>query len=252
MSSSLASITPPHEQRALRVDLAAAFRLAAQFNWHESVGNHFSVTIAPGSAAFLMNPRWVHFSRVKASDLLLLDVDDAHAMEGPAAPDPTAWAIHSRLHAKLPRIRCLLHLHPPYATALTTLVDPEIKPIDQNTARFYQRIAIDRAYAGMADENVEGERLAAVLGDRNIMLMGNHGVLVAGETIAQAFDDLYFLERACQTLILAYSTGQALNVMPHELAARTARGWDDYKDMSVAHFRELKALLDRADPSYQQ
>jgi ribulose-5-phosphate 4-epimerase/fuculose-1-phosphate aldolase len=250
--NALASVSNTHhEQRQLRIDLAAAFRLAAQFNWHESVGNHFSVSVAPGSTRFLMNPRWIHFSRIQASDLLLLDADDPQAMDGPNAPDPSAWAIHSRLHANLPHVRCLLHLHPPYSTALTTLANPELRPIDQNTARFYQRIAIDRAYAGMADEKAEGERLARVLGNHSIMLMGNHGVLVAGQTIAQAFDDLYFLERACQTMILALSTGQELNVMPHDLAARTASDWNDYSEMSFAHFRELKTLLDRSDSSYQ-
>lgn len=236
----------------LRIDLAAAFRLAVDFNWHESVGNHFSVTLAPGSRKFLMNPRWMHFSRIRASDLLLLDVDDSSAMDGSTPPDPSAWAIHSRLHAKLPHVRCLLHLHPPYSTALATLTDPALKPIDQNTARFYDRIAIDTAYGGIADEKAEGERLADVLGNRSIMIMGNHGVLITGESIAQAFDDLYFLERAAQTMILAYSTGQPLNVMSDQLAERTARDWEDYSEMSAAHFSELKRLLDSHDRTYAQ
>jgi ribulose-5-phosphate 4-epimerase/fuculose-1-phosphate aldolase len=239
-----------HHQQQLRIDLAAAFRLAAVFNWHESVGNHFSVALAPDSALFLMNPRWMHFSRIRASDLLLLDGESPDAMNGPDAPDPSAWAIHSRLHANLPQARCVLHLHPPYATALAALANPELKPIDQNTARFYERIAYDRAYAGIADEKAEGERLARVLGNHSIMIMGNHGVLAAGETVAQAFDDLYFLERACQTLVLAYSTGQELNIMPHDLATRTANDWKDYGGMSFAHFRELKAILDQRDSSY--
>lgn len=121
-------------EHQLRVDLAAAFRLAAGFDWHESVGSHFSVTVAPGSTTFLMNPRWMHFSRIKASDLLRLDGSNSDAMDGPDAPDPSAWAIHSRLHANLPDVRCLLHLHPPYATVLATLANPELKSIDQNTA----------------------------------------------------------------------------------------------------------------------
>jgi ribulose-5-phosphate 4-epimerase/fuculose-1-phosphate aldolase len=206
------AISADDNERQLRIDLAAAFRLAADFNWHESVGNHFSVTISPGSRKFLMNPRWMHFSRIRASDLLLLDVDDDGAMAGRSAPDPSAWAIHSRLHARLPHVRCLLHLHPPYSTALATLADPELKPIDQNTARFYERVAIDNAYGGIADEREEGERLANILGNRSIMILGNHGVLVTGDSIARAFDDLYFLERAAQTVLLAYSTGRPLNI----------------------------------------
>ena len=129
-----------------RVDLAAAFRLAEHFNWHEAVANHFSLAVSPDSKRFLMNPRWRHFSRIKASDLLLLDADDKQTMERPDAPDETAWCIHGRIHARLAHARCVLHVHPPYATALAGLADPEIKPIEQNTARFYDRIAYDLGY----------------------------------------------------------------------------------------------------------
>jgi ribulose-5-phosphate 4-epimerase/fuculose-1-phosphate aldolase len=238
------------ELRQMRVDLAAAFRLAAAMNWHESVGNHFSLAVSPDGKKFLMNPRWKHFSLIRASDLLLLDSEDAETMTRADAPDPSAWCIHGRIHANLAHARCLLHLHPPYATALVALADPELKPIDQNTARFYNRMAIDLDYAGLADDKAEGDRLARTLGNKSRMMMGNHGVLIAGATVAEAFEDLYFLERACQTLVLAYSTGQKLSVMPAEIAERTARGWEDYRGMAFAHFADQKQLLDRTDPSY--
>lgn len=234
----------------LRVDLAAAFCLAADMGWHEAIANHFSLAVSPDGRAFLMNPKWRHFSRIRASDLLLLDATDETILRRPDAPDPSAWCIHGRLHATLPQARCVLHLHPPYATALAALADPEIKPVDQNTARFYNRVAIDLGFSGIADDPAEGDRLASRLGNRRRMLMGNHGVLVAADTVAEAFDDLYYLERACQTLVLAYSTGQKLNIMPPELAERTARDWEDYKDAPFAHFAELKHLLDAKDPSY--
>lgn len=234
----------------MRVDLAAAFRLAVAMNWHESVGNHFSLAVSPDGKKFLMNPRWKHFSLIKASDLLLLDTDDAETMKRPDAPDPSAWCIHGRIHANLPQARCLLHLHPPYATALASLADPELKPIEQNTARFYNRVAIDLGYAGLADDMAEGDRLARVFGNKSRMMMGNHGVTIAGATLAEAFEDLYFFERACQTLVLAYSTGQKLNVMPADIAEKTARGWEDYGGMAFAHFEEQKRMLDRTDPSY--
>jgi len=239
------------DEQHLRVDLAAAFRLAADFDWHESVGNHFTVTLAPGSSQFLMNPRWVHFSRLRARDLLVLDVDDPETAKS-GAVDEVAWGIHSRLHAELPHVRCLLHLHPPYSTALATLADPELKAIDQNTARFYARVAIDRSYGATADGRAEGQRLARILGNRSIMIMGNHGVLVAGKSIAHAFDELYFLERAAQTLIFAYATGRPLQVMSDDLAARTAEDWERYSDMSVAHFSELKKILDSRNSTYAQ
>ncbi|MCX7055864.1 MAG: class II aldolase/adducin family protein [Proteobacteria bacterium] len=234
----------------MRVDLAAAFRLAAAMDWHEAVGNHFSLAVSADGAKFLLNPHQRHFSQVRASELLLLDSNDAQTMSRPGAPDPSAWCIHGRIHANLPRARCVLHLHPPYATALATLSDPSIKAVDQNTARFHNRIAIDRGFDGIADFREEGERLVQVLGSRRYMMMGNHGVLVTGDTVAQAFDDMYFLERAARTLVLAYSTGQPLNVMSDALAEKTARGWDAYQADAFAHFAQLKTGLDRTDPSY--
>ena len=254
--STVTSLRSPKQVNAdewqLRVDLAAAFRLAVEMNWHEAVANHFSLAVSADGKKFLMNPRWVHFSRVRASDLMLLDADDKETMNRPDAPDPSAWCIHGTMHAKLPQARCLLHLHPPYATAVAALADPEIKPIEQNTARFYNRVAMDDAFGGIADDQAEGERLVRVMGNKSRMMMGNHGVLIAADTVAQAFDDLYYFERACQTLVLAYSTGQKLNVMAPDLAERTVAGWDNYRDSAFSHFAEMKKLLDKKDPSYAE
>jgi ribulose-5-phosphate 4-epimerase/fuculose-1-phosphate aldolase len=236
---------------ALRLELAAAFRLAAQMGWHESVGNHFSLAVSADGRQFLMNPRWKHFALIRASDLLLLDSDEPETMLRPDAPDPSAWCIHGRIHARLPRARCVLHVHPPYGTALAALADPTLKPIDQNTARFFNRLAIDSHFGGIADDHAEGERLAAALGDKGCMIMGNHGLLATAATVAEAFEELYFLERAAKTLVLAYSTGQPLNVMSDELAEQTARGWEPYRDAAFAHFRDLRRLLDARDPSYR-
>jgi ribulose-5-phosphate 4-epimerase/fuculose-1-phosphate aldolase len=235
----------------LRVDLAAAFRLAAEFDWHESVGNHFSAAVSADGRRFLMNPRWKHFSQIRASDLLLLDADDPDVMKGPNAPDASAWTIHGTLHRLRPNARVLLHCHPPYATALASLKDPTMKPIDQNTARFFGKMGVDLGFGGIADEAEEGERLAACFGNHQVLLMGNHGVTTTGATIAEAFEDLYFFERAAKTLILAYASGQPLNVMSDEIAEKTAQGWRDYNDMAFAHFDALKAQLDRKDPSYR-
>ena len=234
----------------LQVDLAAAFRLAAQMNWHESVANHFSVAASADGTKFLLNPRWRHFALIRASDLLLLDSGDPDTMRRPNAPDPSAWCIHGAIHAALKGARCVLHLHPPYATALAALADPELRPIDQSTARFFNRIAIDRDYGGLANDRAEGDRLVRVLGSKRAMLMGNHGVLTIGDTVAEAFENLYFLERAAQTLMLAYATGRPLNVLPDAIAERTARGWDDFAGAAFAHYADLKEMLDRTDPSY--
>ena len=233
-----------------RVDLAAAFRLAAEQDWHESVANHFSLAVSEDGKRFLMNPRWKHFARIRARDLLLLDADDTATMQRPDAPDPSAWCIHGAIHAALPHARCVLHVHSPYATAIACLDDPTVPPIDQNCARFYNRVAIDRHYGGVADTVEEGRRLASVLGARRVLIMANHGVLVAAPTVADAYDELYYFERSCKTLVLAYSTGRPLNVMPDELAERTAKDWEEYPSYASAHFAEMKALLDAKDASY--
>jgi ribulose-5-phosphate 4-epimerase/fuculose-1-phosphate aldolase len=200
-------------ERQLRVDLAAAFRLAAELNWHEAVANHFSLAVSADGKRFLMNPRWRHFARVKASELLLLDAGDPETMSRPDAPDASAWCIHGHIHGAVPHARCILHVHPPYATAVAALADPTIRPIEQNTARYFRRIATDLGYGGIADNEEEGRRLVQVLGNMKRVMMGNHGVLVVAATVAEAFDDLFYLERACQTLVLAYATGQKLSVM---------------------------------------
>lgn len=241
---------PETDERQLRVDLAAAFRIAAMLGWHEGVANHFSAAVSADGKKFLMNPCRRHFARIKASDLLLLDAGDPDTLKRPVAPDPAGWCIHGTLHAGAPQARCILHVHPPYATAVCCLADPEIKPIDQNTARFYNRVAIDLDYGGIADHAAEGERLLRALGNKTRMMMGNHGVLVMAETVAEAFHDLYYLERACQTLTLARANGTPLNLLPHEVAERTAEGWTKYTASAFAHFEEMKAILDEKDPSY--
>ena len=236
--------------RQARIDLAAAFRLTARFGWHEAVANHFSLAVDPDGRRILINPRWRHFARIRASDLLLLDVDDPAVMERPDAPDPTAWCIHGALHRLRPEIGCVLHTHMPYATALTSLEDSRVLPIDQNSARFWGRIAQDECYGGFAMASEEGQRIAAALGDKSILFLKNHGVIVTGRSVAEAFDELYYLEKACQQLVIAYSTGRPLRLISDNLAAKVAGDWQDYGEFANAHFDELKALLDAEDASY--
>ncbi|WP_417424509.1 class II aldolase/adducin family protein [Hoeflea sp.] len=234
----------------LRIDLAAALRLAAYYDWHEGVANHFSAAVSPDGKKFLMNPRWKHFSRAKASELLLIDADDPETMNRPDAPDPSAWSIHSAIHRRVPHARVALHLHPPYATTLATLKDPSIKPLDQVTARFFNRLAIDMEFGGIATEEAEGERIAASIGNHSSVMMANHGVTTVAPTVAEAFDAMYHLERAARTMVLAYSTGQPLNVMSDEMAETVAQEWDVYKDAEFSHFEEMKQVLDRENPGY--
>ncbi len=236
---------------ALRQDLAAAFRLCHRFGWSESVGNHFSAAVSADGRQFLLNPRWQHFATIRASDLMLLDADDTGVMDRPDAPDASAWTIHGTMHRRLPEARVILHCHAPHATALACLRDPRMRPLDNNTARFFGRIGYDLAFGGIADAADEGERLAQALAGKSVLMMGNHGVSVAGETVADAFEDLYFFEKAAQTTILALSSQQPLAVLSDEVAQATTEGWIAYRGMAQRHFDYLKSTLDAEDTSWR-
>jgi ribulose-5-phosphate 4-epimerase/fuculose-1-phosphate aldolase len=239
------------DETSIRTDLAAAFRLAAKMDLHESVANHFSAAVSPDGRQFLINPKWRHFSLVKASELILLDADDAATMNRPDAPDPSAWCIHSAIHARLPEARVVLHCHPPYATAMCGLADPTIPPINQSTARFWGRTVYDMEMGGPPDDPAEGERVANALKGHSVMMMGNHGVTVIGESVAHAFEELYYLERACRNAMMALSSGRPLKLMSDDLASSVAEMWTRFTDQGPAHFAELKTLLDRDDSSYR-
>jgi ribulose-5-phosphate 4-epimerase/fuculose-1-phosphate aldolase len=188
-----------------RIDLAATFRIIAHLGMHEAVANHFSaasrrtakIPAEPEVETLFAHPR----QRPAAADA------DDEACARRADVDATAWAIHGQIHQRLPEVRVVLHLHPVYTTSVACLETPHIPPIDQNTARYFNRVAVDTLYGGMADTTAEGARLAALLADKRRLLMGNHGVLVTAPSIGEAFDDIWTLERACQILVTAWSTG---------------------------------------------
>jgi ribulose-5-phosphate 4-epimerase/fuculose-1-phosphate aldolase len=167
------------------------------------------------------------------------------------APDASAWSIHGNVHRTLPEAKVVLHLHSTYATVLSTLKDPRILPIDNNTAGFYERIAYDTNFGGIATSDEEGKRIVDTFAGKQALMMGNHGITVIGETVAEAFESLYYLEKACKTMVLAYSTGQELNVLPHKLALETAHSWDEFSGASVAHFEQLKQGLDCKGSDYR-
>ena len=232
---------------ALRRDLAAAFRLCHRFGWSESVGNHFSAALSTDGHRFLLNRCWQHFATIKPGDLLELDLDAPPDMESADAPDRSAWTVHGTLHRHAPQARVILHCHSPYATALACLQDPTLLPIDNNTARFFGRIGYDLAFGGISDNEAEGDHMVRALGDKSVLVMGNHGVTVTGETVADAFEDLYFFERAAQTLVVARSSGQPLSVLTDEVARNTAKGWEAYRGMGRRHFDYLKSTLESDD-----
>jgi ribulose-5-phosphate 4-epimerase/fuculose-1-phosphate aldolase len=247
-------------EHAMRVDLAAAFRLAVRMDLHEGVCNHFSAMLpdhsedgsveAPRKATFLLNRYGLHWSEVSASNLLALDAQ-GRVLAGEGEFEKTAFYIHSRIHLANPRATCVLHTHMPYATSLTLLEGGRLEMVEQNALRFHDDIAYDDTYNGLVVDNAEGDRLARVLGSKRVMFLANHGVIVVGSTVAEAFDALYYLERACRLQVLARSMGGKFRPVRPEVVQQTYKMiLADTPKYAGAHFEALKRLLDREEPAY--
>ena len=236
---------------AARIDLAAAFRLAARFGFHEGICNHFSLAVPGAPGRFLLNPYGRHWSELRASDLLTVDAE-GKVLAGSGTAEPTAFFIHSRIHRGNRQAACVMHTHMPQATALTTLAHGRLEWISQTSAKFYDRVAYYDEYNGLALDEAEGDRICAALGDKPVLFLANHGVIVTGDTVAQAFDDLYYLERVCQLQLLAYQTGRPLRRIPEAMMRRTAQQMLTDQQSAPEHFAALKRLLDRDEPSYAE
>lgn len=240
------------EQQA-RVDLSVAFRWAAKLNMHEAIANHFSVAVSDDGQRFLINPAGRHFSQIRASDLVLLDTGKpGFGIASDQNVDPTAINLHGQIHKLLPSAKCILHTHMPYTTALACLKDYEFLMLDQNACRFYNRIAYDRDYAGMALEISEGQRVAKVLGKScSVLFLANHGVIVVGNSVAEAFDELYYLEKASQLQVLALSTNRELALIADETASIVCKQWLEYPKAAEYHFAAMTEILDQESGDFR-
>jgi ribulose-5-phosphate 4-epimerase/fuculose-1-phosphate aldolase len=230
------------EVRALRNDLALALRAAAHHGLGEGVCNHFSVALPQRPDWFLLNPRGLHWSEVQGHDIVLVDAA-GERMAGAHPVEPTAMFIHAAVH-RIAGKACVLHTHMPYATALTLT---DLRALDttlsQNAMRFHGRVAVDAQYKGLALDAGEGERIAGAMQGADVAFLGNHGVIVCGEKIAWAFDDLYYLERACMHQVLAHSTGRPLQPVHPDLAARVAAQTMGERVQSDLFFDSLRRMV---------
>ena len=239
-----------------RVDLAAALRWAVRLGLSEGVDNHFSMAV-PGPDGvirgdrFLINPYGWHWSEITASSLVLAD-ELGNVLEGSNTVEDTAFFIHSRVHVALPLARVVLHNHMPYTTALTLLEGGRLEMCEQNALQFDGRIAYDDEYNGLALDTNEGDRVASKMGEASILFMACHGVIVTGESVARAFTDLYYLERASMFQVLARSTGGNLRQISDSVR-ETTRGQMDKELPLIAerHFSALRRILDREEPDYR-
>ena len=255
MNASLKPVqTSADAEHSARIDLAACYRLADRFGLNEGIDNHLTLLMPGHTDRFLLAPFGMHWSEVKASDFLVVDFK-GKVLSGQGAVEDTALYIHQPVHRLSPQGRCVLHTHMPYATALCMLQNPRLEMAVQSALGFYNDVAYDPGYNGLAFDETEGERLARALGDKSVLMMGNHGVLVVGKTIPRAFERLYFLERAAQAQVLALSTGRPLQVIPEAIIKMTvaqfsAGGSVGGRDRAELHFEALKRVLDRSDSDY--
>lgn len=253
--------TPPQGDIArlraqARIDLAASQRLAVIQEMSEGIYNHFTLTVPGTDDQFYVNPLGLHWSEVRASDFLTVDYD-GKVLDGKGPLQRSAYVIHAPIHKRKPEYAALFHTHMPYVTALTRLKDQRLLPIGHTEAQLIAQIAYDEDYTGLAREWAEGERLADILGDKTILIMGHHGVLVAGRSVAEAYDRIYQLERAARLQLFALWTGQPLRYLTEEQAALVKSQIENtaLTNGSVPgyelHFNALKRLLDRQNPGYR-
>lgn len=230
------------EVRRLRDDLSLALRAAAHHGLAEGVCNHFSVALPDDSRRFLINPRGLHWSEVGADDVVLVD-EHGRVLDGRHRVEPTAMFIHASVH-RIAALPVVLHTHMPYATALTLTQDRALDPCSsQGAMRFWGRIAVDAAYNGLALDWTEGERIARAMRGKDVAFLGNHGVIVGGATVAHAYDDLYYLERACLHQVLAMSTGRPLAPVDKGLSAHVARQIQGEREQSDLFFEALRRIV---------
>ncbi|WP_113338897.1 aldolase [Rhizobium cremeum] len=234
-----------------RVDLAACLRTAARHGLEEGICNHFSAVVPGHPDLFLVNRLGYAFEEASASNLLICDFD-GNVLSGDGEPEATAFYIHARLHRMSPRVGAAFHTHMPNATALSMLEGEPLVWAGQTALKFYGRTVVDEDYNGLALDEREGDRIAAVLGDNDILFMKNHGVMVCAANIAEAWDDLYYLERAAEVQLKAMSTGRPLLPVKPEVAAAAARQMRDGDPESARlHLESIKRVLDRKDPDYK-
>ena len=252
------SVHPLSSSRAVdpvlqtKIHLAAAHRLAVLHELEEGIDNHFTVTVPGGNDRYLILPFGLHWSEARASDMIVFD-EAGKTLEGEGVVELSAQCTHAPVH-RICGARVVLHTHQPWALALNMLKDNRLLPANQTAAFFHGNVAYDDTYAGTADTLDEGERLASVISDKAVLFMKSHGVLVTGDSVAEAYRRLYKLERVCRTQILAMGTGRPLEVLSDAIVAKVqAPNQSDRHpraERDRLFFEAMMRLLDREFPGY--
>jgi ribulose-5-phosphate 4-epimerase/fuculose-1-phosphate aldolase len=249
---SLTSTDAEAEEWRLRCDMAAVFRVSARLGWNEQIGNHNSVMLPQRSAGdpplFLINPRGYLFQELTASSLIVCDLD-GRVLRGKGELRKVAFHIHARLHMKKPNAACIVHVHPQYLTALALLEDPSFALSHHNNLFLNGRVVYDTWATAPVGDNAEGDRIAELMGDKTIMVMGAHGVTVVGATVHEAFDECYMAERTCMYQMTAMATGQKLRYLPESSLRRWTGPWGEKIDARM-HLDAWRRILDREEADY--
>jgi ribulose-5-phosphate 4-epimerase/fuculose-1-phosphate aldolase len=236
-----------------KVDLAASLRLAVLHELEEGIDNHFTVTVPGYEDRYLVLPFGMHWSEARACDMLVFN-EAGETLEGDGIVELSAQCIHAPIH-RISGRRVVFHTHQNWALALNMLEDNRLIPACQTSAFFAGRIAYDDHYYGTADTLEEGERLAGLMGDKPIVFLRNHGVLVAVDSIARAYRILYLLERVCRAQIRAMSTGQKLLPISQQVIdqVQTPDEHDRHQGKrDDLYFNAMKRVLDREMPGYAE
>ena len=247
---------PDSAEWQARVDLAAAHRLAHMQGFSEGIFNHLTLAVPGKPDRYFQIPFGLHWSEVTASCLMEVSFD-GELLSGHGEIERSSFCIHAPMHRLLPQnCAAVFHTHMPYASAMSRLEQPQIEAIGQTEIGFLDTVAYDDLYTGLAFDPAEGERLAGVLGPkRTVLFMANHGVAVCGSSVAEAYDRLFYLERACQVQLYAMWTGQRRKLVPQAIVERTIAQYADSpqyggKPACEHHFAALKRLLDRQASDY--
>lgn len=234
-----------------RVELAAAHRLAARFGYDDGIWNHFSLKAPGRPGRYLVKAHGLLCNEITASNLIIVDAD-GNTVEGQGEAERSGVCIHSTIHTTKADAACILHAHPRYTTWLSMVEDGRLLPVNQNSLRFYGRISYDDDYGGLALEADEGQRMAAVLGANKVLLLANHGVIVTGATVAEAFHDLYYLELCCKDQFTIVSSGAPPRLIPPEVVAHTVAQFEgEGATGAELYFEALKRRLDAEEPDYR-
>jgi len=244
----LADVTDPIRQA--RIDLAAAYRIAAHLSFDDTIWNHFSMRVPGRSGLFLIKPHGMLFDEVTASNLLVVD-REGNVVEGRGKAERSAICIHSRIHERISRATCVLHTHMRYAKWLSTVKAGRLQAIHQNGLRFFGRISYDERFSGMATNLEEGVRIADVLGDNDLAILANHGAMSIGASVAEAFYNLYYLEVSCEEQYMLACSGMKSRLIEDDVARAVLKDYENEADAPFEYLAAMKRRLERTEPDYR-